>query len=253
MRGRAGFIGHSVSPAMFAGAGGVWNIREAESLRRDSQWAFIGDVVSDTFTGSNGAALSSRNPDVIQTGASGWQNQLGTAVINNNQASFNGFSLYEPFGEETYIGIATVNANITNCVVQSTVKWGDNGFGYGYGGLTIRYQDSSNFLLALSEYVGSNCAKWAVYQIQNGSAALLVDSQSQGSCLGGQTGQTGQIQVTMRGSSGTAQFAANSTSTFTHTLNFSSSVGLTTGTRHGLYTYSAMSNARWDNFSVRTL
>jgi len=252
MKPRGGFIGYSVSPALFAGAGGVWDIREAESLKRESRWPG-GTIVSDTFTGSNNTSLSSRSPDILQTGATGWANQFGTAVINTNQASFNGFDLYEPFGYETYIGIATVNANITNCVVQSVVKWGDNGFGYGYGGIIIRYQDSNNFLVALSEYVGSNCAKWAIFQVQSGSASLLVDSQSQGSCLGGLAGQTGQIRVTMNGSSGTAQFAANSTSTFTHTLNFSSSVGLTTGTRHGLYTSSIMSNARWDDFSVSPL
>jgi len=251
MRPRGGLIGYSVSPALFAGAGGVWNIREAESLQRGNLWSGGGAIVSDTFTGSNNTSLSSRSPDILRTGATGWTNQFGTAVINTNQASFNGFDYYSPF--EADIGIATVNAGTANCVVRSIVKWGDNGFGYGYGGIIIRYQDSSNFLVAVSEYVATNCAKWAIFQVQSGSASLLVDSQSQGSCLGALAGQTGQIQVTMNGSSGTAQFAANSTTTFTHTLNFSSNVGLTTGTRHGLFTSSIMSNARFDNFSVSPL
>jgi hypothetical protein len=246
MKPRGGFIGYSVSPALFAGAGGVWNIREAESLKRESRWPG-GTIVYDTFTGSNNTSLSSRSPDILQTGATGWTNQFGTAVINTNQASFNSFTYYSHLDANT--GIATVNASTANCVVRSIVKWGDNGFGYGFGGIIIRYQDSSNFLLAISDYVGSNCAKWSILQVQSGSASLLVDSQSQGSCLGGLAGQTGQIQVTMNGSNITAQFAANSTSTFTHVLNCSSSVGLS-ATRHGIYTIDIHGNARWDDFSV---
>jgi hypothetical protein len=249
MKPRGGFIGYSVSPAFYVGAGGVWDIREAESLKRESRWSG-GDIVSDTFTGSNNTSLSSRSPDILQTGATGWANQFGTAVINTNQASFNSFDYYSPF--EANIGIVTVNANISNCVVRSIIKWGDNGSGWGYGGIIIRYQDSNNFLVLVSEGVTTNCAKWAVFQVQSGSASLLVDSQSQGSCLGALAGQTGQIQITMNGSNITAQFAANSTTTFTHVLSCSSSVGLS-ATRYGLFTASAHSNARFDDFSVRSL
>jgi hypothetical protein len=249
MRGRGGFIGHSVSPALYSGAGGIWNIREAESLRRESRWP-AGDIVSDAFTGSNGTGLSSRSPDVMQSGASGWANQYGTAAITGNQAYFIAFTYYALF--DANIGIATVNANAANCVVRSVVKWGDNGFGYGVGGVVLRYQDANNFLIALSDYVATSCAKWSVVQVQSGAFSELASSQSIGSCLGGSPGQTGQIRVTLNGSSITAEFAANSTTAFTHSLTCTSNVGLS-ATRHGIYGPSIHSNARWDDFSVRPL
>jgi hypothetical protein len=234
---------------MFAGAGGMWNIREAESLRRDSRWSLIRPIVSDAFTASNGTALSARSPNVLQPGASGWQNQFGTAAITGNQACFTSYSYYGVFGAHN-TGLATVNANTANCVVRSRVKWGDNGYGYGFGGLILRYQDSNNFLVALSDYAATNCAKFIVAQVQNGSVSILADSTTRGSCLGGRTGQTGEICIAMNGSAIYADFIANISNAVTHTFNFSSNVGLS-ATRHGIYTIDIHGNARWDDFSVQ--
>jgi hypothetical protein len=210
--------------------------------------------VSDTFTGTNGTALSSRSPDSLTPAGSGWISHYGTASITNNTAYFSSFGTHGTFGT---IGAASINSSASDCTITCQIKWGDNSFGYGVGYLLFRYQDSANFWIAGSDYVSSSCARWTVWEIANNVATRRIDSQSYGSCLGGLAGQTGQVQVILSGSTITAKFAANSTSAFTNTYTYNSATTALTATRHGIYLPydnnnmgSAFANARFDNFTV---
>jgi hypothetical protein len=194
----------------------------------------------DTFTDSSGVLLSSHTSGGLQ-----WTSRWGTANIDSNGMAYFSSTPTITRWQVSY-GLATCDCP-NNATIEGVCKWGDNGYGYGTGYLIFRYVDMDNYMVASSDYVASSCSKFNIVYVQNGVATELASSQSQASCLGGLTGQTGRIFVSFNGSAITARFAANSTSTYNVTLNATSSL-FTTATKAGIAV--TWPNTRWDNFTI---
>lgn len=192
----------------------------------------------ETFTASDGTLLSSHS-----TSSFSWTSQYGTAAITGNEGYFSSLPYLARW--DIPYGLTTFEGGTSNGIVGSKISWGDNGYGYGAGYLIFRFVDMNNYMIASSDYVSTNCAKFNIVSVINGTATELASTQTQAACLGGKPGQTGQIEVTLNGSAISAKFSANSTSTFTYTLTANSDHFLN-ATKHGFA--SIWSNTRWDDF-----
>jgi hypothetical protein len=123
MRGRGGFIGANVTPASAAAnsaAGGVWTVREAESLKRagtwpknanDPNWSTVAALV--VFDAVDGGVISDL--------AGGSWSTSGSPTISSSPAQFQS-AIQFPNSPASYIS-KTSNANLQIGTADLTLEW----------------------------------------------------------------------------------------------------------------------------------
>ncbi|NBW21711.1 MAG: hypothetical protein EBR82_78515 [Caulobacteraceae bacterium] len=187
MRPRGGIFGKNVLPSLYGGASGCWTLREQEAYARDLIWP-VNVLVYDTFTASNGTAISGRTPSPRANGANTWSTatwsgdgNVAACQIQNNQAQ------QTTYASSTYNSFSHVycNCGTSDVTVSATCVIGSRDGSYSYCGPIARFTTyggnfGGSFIIAqiISNNLGSVGIGYSLFlrSFNAGSVTTLASS-----------------------------------------------------------------------------
>jgi len=182
--------------------------------------------VEDTFTDTDTTALAAHAPDVDSVGT-GWADITAGITIESNKASDNDGAR-----------LSVIDAGAADITAQATMVI--QGGGNGFNGLSVRYQDTTHFIIGGCDVVNDVVTIWT----NNGGVWTEIGGNVNGS-FNFTAGETRIVKVVTSGT--TIQVYIGGTLEATGTTALFQSA-----TKHGLYNDCAAggTDATWDDFSI---